>query len=163
MTRTSFTSKHFPSNRNRLFILQEYAVQYYAAFTLVVMLGVMLSIANGKGGRDLILWTVIGELLALALANLMAGAKLKRSYAQITFIGDHFSLISVHDILYDNKNHAFPLRFANAQRGEDRIQIHYNDQIITLDRDEWDDFDLIWNYLIAAPSDTGSGWQMTIS
>ena len=144
--------------------MQEYAIQYYATFTLVVMLGVMMSIANGKGGRDLIIWATLGELAALGLANLMAMAKLKRSYARITFVGDHFSLISVHDILYGNENHAFPIRYASASRGQDSIQFHYNDQIITLNREDWDDFDLIWNYLIAEPGTSyGGGWQMTVS
>jgi hypothetical protein len=165
VNRKSFKSKRYPRNRNRLFITQEYAMEYYGMFTLVVMLGVMVAIANGNMGRGLLAWALIGEVLALLLANGMAYGKLKRSYAQIQFINDHFSLISVHDILHENAQHAFPLKYANPSRGKDFIQLHYNDQIVQLKEEDWgEDFEMIWSWLVAEPPPQGgSGWQVSIS
>ncbi len=164
MNRTSFKSNHFPKNRNKLAITQEYAMQYYAIFTIVVMMGVMMTVANGNGGRSLLFWAIVGELVALLFANMMAFAKLKRHYAQIQFVNDHFSLISVYDIIYENEHHAFPLRYANPSRNGDNIQFHYNDQIIDLNQKDWgDDFDLIWNWLVAQPNESANLWNSSIS
>lgn len=164
MNRISFKSTHFPKNRNRLAISQEYAMVYYGGFTFVVMLLVMVSVSNGGGGKGVLFWAIGGEVIALLLANMMAFSKLKRSYAQIQFVNDHFSLISVHDIIYENEHHAFPLRYANPSRSDDKISFHYNDQIVDLHREDWgDNFDLIWNWLLAQPSEPGNVWNSTLS
>ena len=65
-------------------------------------------------------------------------------YAEIFFVGEHVSLISVYDILFPKQKEAFPLRFTNPSRSENRISFHYNDQIISLKKEDWEEFDLIW-------------------
>ena len=78
---------------------------------------------------------------------MMAYIKLRKNIAEIFFLQDHFSLISVYEILYGSENKAFPLRYANPQRTADGISLHFDDQIINLKEEDWEDFELIWNCL----------------
>ena len=143
---------------------QEYAMQYYGFFMIAVMLGVMVTVANGGGGRSMIMWSLVAMGIALLMANAMAYAKLRRTYAQIFFVDDHFSLISVYDILYQKENHAFPLNYANPTHHGNEIQLHYADQIVSLKRADWEeDFDLIWNWLNAKPSTPGTYWNTSLT
>jgi hypothetical protein len=152
MNRSSFRSQHYPTNTNRFTIVQNKAMTYYAAIALVIMLGVVAAIAQG-GGEHMLLIVVIAAGLGVFFANGLANASLRRTYAQINFVGDHFSLISVHDVISNNENHAFPLRYAAPSRlSNDHIQLHYGDQVITLQRSDWEDFDIIWAWLVAAPA-----------
>lgn len=142
---TKFRSIHFPRSSNGMMLLQESAMQYYAYFALVVMIGVMLKVYVGQS----ILWFgIIGMVVAIVLGNMMAYIKLKKSIAEIFFLQDHFSLISVYEILFGAENKVFPLRYANPQRTEAGISLHFDDQIITLKEEDWEDFDLIWNCLV---------------
>lgn len=146
---TSFQSKLYPRSRNSLLISQEYAMRYYGGLNMIIMLGILVKVVSGGfGGQSMIWAVVIAEIIAIGLGNLMAYSKLHRSYAEIFFVNEHFSLISVHDILFKKENHAFPLRYANpAQPDEDTLTIHFNDQVITLKRENWEEFDLIRDYL----------------
>lgn len=141
---TSFRSTHYPKHRNGLLIVQEYAMQYYGIFMLFVMAAVMLKVYVGQNP---IWWGIIGTGVSLGLGNMMAYVQINRNYAEIFFVNEHFSLISVNEILSEKKNNAFPLRYANPQRVGDEITIHFNDQIIVLKADEWEEFDLIWSWL----------------
>lgn len=148
---TSFHSKHYPTSRNKLVVGQEFAMRYYAGFNVVIMVYVLLSIVSGGASLSL-LWTVlIAEAVALGIGNLLGQSSLQRTFAEIFFVGDHFSLISVGEILDKPKNHAFPLRLANPflDPEQDKITIHFNDQVITLYRKDWEEFDLIVDYLYA--------------
>ena len=123
-------------------------MQYYGGFNVILMFAALVQVTSGSPGSTL-LWTmVIGEAIALALGNVLALAKTKRSYAEIFFLNDHFSLISVHEILFSPQNQAFPLRYANPvmSSGGDAFTIHFNDQIVTFHRKDWDDFELIWGW-----------------
>lgn len=125
-------------------ILQEYAMYYYGIFALVVMVGVMLKIYFGQNP----LWFgIIGMVVAVALGNMMAYVRVKKNIAEIFFVQDHFSLISVYEILFGAENNAFPLRYANPQRTADGLSLHFNDQIIHLKAEDWEDFELIWGWL----------------
>lgn len=149
---TSFRSHHYPRSRNRLLISQEYAMQYYAAFNVGIMLILLVKILSGGMGLSLLWWILIGEAIALGLGNLLGRARLRRTYAQLFFVQDHFSLISVHDILAGEEHQAFPLKFANAELDPegDRLTLHFNDQVLTLARADWEEFDLICAYFFAA-------------
>lgn len=143
---TSFKSKHYPASSNSLMVIQDIAMRYYAVLALIVMAAVMVKISIGQSP----LWVgVLGFIGAIIMGNAIAYVQLRKQYAQIFFVKQHFSLISVYEILYKKENNAFPLRYANPTRSEDQINLHFNDQIITLDRDDWEDFDLIWEWLIA--------------
>ena len=125
-------------------IVQEYAMQYYAILMLFVMAAVMLKVYVGQNP---LWWGIFGTAAAIGLGNIMAYVNLNRNYAEIFFVNEHFSLISVHEILNEKKNDAFPLHYANAQRIEDEITLHFNDQIVTLKAEDWEEFDLIWSWL----------------
>ncbi len=142
---TSFKSNHFPTSRNGFVILQEYAMQAYGVLMIFVIMGVMVRVGVGKP----VLWlAVIGVILALLLGNLFAYVQLKKTIAEIFFINDHFSIISVYEILFEEEQRtAFPLVYSAAKRYSDRITLHYHDQIFVLKKDDWEDFDLIWNWL----------------
>ncbi|RMG61004.1 MAG: hypothetical protein D6722_20270 [Bacteroidetes bacterium] len=149
---TRFISHKYPRSANKLLITQEYAMPYYAAFNGVIMLLLLVQIVSGGMGIDLLWWVVIGEALALGLGNLLGRARLRRTYAQLFFVSDHFSLISVHDILSGEEHQAFPLKFANASLDPegDRLTLHFSDQVVVLQREDWEEFDLICEYFFAA-------------
>lgn len=125
-------------------------MQYYAAFNVILMLAVMVKVISGGIPSGLVWWVIIGEAIAIGLGNLLAQAKLHRSYAEIFFIEEHFSLISVHEILNGRKNEAFPMLYANPALSSDGkiITIHYHDQVVNLYRKDWEDedFDLIYDW-----------------
>ncbi len=145
---TNFKSRHYPSSRSGVLVVQEYAIQYYGAFNILLMLAVLVQISAGKWSQGLMWMVVVGEVIALALGNMLALAKTRRNYAEVFFLEDHFSLISVHEILFSPKNHAFPLLYANAVMDPDgdRFSVHFNDQIINFYKKDWEEFDLIWGY-----------------
>ena len=129
--------------------MQEYAMQSFAGLNLILMLGVIMKVSSGGAGQNLVWMVVVGEIIALALGNAIAYVRLRKSFAEIFFVKDHFSLISVYEILFKKENHAFPLVYANPRLSADRktISLTYNDQIITLYEDDWEDFEQIWNWL----------------
>ncbi|MEZ4825237.1 MAG: hypothetical protein R3C61_02930 [Bacteroidia bacterium] len=146
---TSFQSAHYPKSRNGLLVLQEYAMQYYGAINVLLMLAVMVRVYAGHGYS--VLWlAIVGEVVALVLGNLLAYGKLRRTIAEIFFVNDHFSMISVYEILFKGENNAFPLIYANPDMlNEDTVSVHFNDQIITLHRKDWEEFDLVRDYLFS--------------
>lgn len=150
-----FRSKFFPSSGNRFAVLQEYAMQYYAIFVMTVMIFVVVRIYY----QQEVFWIgTVGGLLAVAVANMFAYVKMQRKIAEIFFVNDSFSIISVADIVYEQELKNFPLRFANPTRNGDTIQIHFTDQILTLKREDWDEFDLVWDWLNQnPPAPTGGG------
>ncbi|MEO1448395.1 MAG: hypothetical protein AAFV07_02645, partial [Bacteroidota bacterium] len=147
----SFKSTYYPKSRNNLQISQEFAMQYYGAFNIVIMLGVMVHIVGNGVGMKLVGWVIAAEAIALILGNLFAYAQMRKSFAQIFFVNEHFSLISIYDILNDEPHTAFPLRLASPQISADqnRLSLHFNDQVITLKREDWEDFDLIRDWLFS--------------
>ncbi|MDX2249659.1 MAG: hypothetical protein SF052_22945 [Bacteroidia bacterium] len=147
---TSFQSNHYPKSRNGVAVLQEYAMQYYGALNLILMLAVIVKVYAGGYGQSVLWLAVIGEVAALGLGNLLAYGKLRRTIAEIFFVNDHFSMISVYEILFKGENNAFPLIYANPDMlNEDTVSIHFNDQILTLYRKDWEEFDLIRDYLFS--------------
>ena len=150
---TSFKSHNYPKSNNGLLVMQEYAMQYYAAFNLILMLTIITKIYSG-GYEQTVLWiAIIGEVVALILGNLLAYGKLNRTMATVFFVDRHFSMVSVYDMLFKKEqSHAFPLVYANPQMdAEEKIlSVHFNDQIITLKREDWEEFDLLRDYFYAA-------------
>lgn len=140
----TYRSAHYPTTKNAFFLLQERALYYYAVLMMVVILVVVLKMFGGGGS---VLWVGLGGVLgAMLLGNVAAVVSLRKTYAEIIFVGEHFSLISVYDILFPQQQRkAFPLRFANPGRTSQQLSFHFNDQIITLDQQDWEDFELIWN------------------
>jgi hypothetical protein len=132
-------------------ITQEHAIRYYAMFNVVLMLAVLVKVASGDFGLDLLWPVVIAEAIALGLGNLLAVAKLKRSYAEIFFVEEHFSLISIHEILHGREYDAFPMAYAApaVDPEGDKLTIHYHDQVITLYRRDWEEFDLVCDWLLS--------------
>ena len=134
-------------------VMQEYAMQYYGAFNLIIMLAVITKVYSGGFGQTVLWIAIIGEILALGLGNMLAYAKLNRTIANVFFVNQHFSVISVYEILFPKEeNHAFPLIYSNPNMDIEQttISIHFNDQIITLRREEWEEFDLMRDYFYAA-------------
>ena len=121
---------------------------YYAAISFMVMLGAVLRM---NAGKDILWFGLIGEAIAIFMGNILATASMKRRIAEVLFVSESFSLISVHDILYKTPPVSFPLKFANPVRQGDQIQVHYQDQVLMLKKEDFDDFDLIWNWLISVP------------
>lgn len=137
----SFKSRHYPASTNKIAVRQSYAMQYYAVFILIVMIGVVALISSGK---DILWFAVVGLLVSALLSNVLAGAQLRRNIAEVFFVEGHFSLISVYEILYGRKNHVFPLGYATPHREEDQFTVTYIDQLVTFSTKDWDDFELIW-------------------
>lgn len=137
----SFKSKHFPTTNKPFMVVQEAAMYYYAIISVFVMLGIILLM---QAGKEILWFAMFGFSLAIFLGNVLARVKLRKMYAEIFFAGEHVSLISVYDILFPKQKEAFPLRFANPGRSHTSISFHFNDQIVVLNREDWEEFDLIW-------------------
>lgn len=144
----TFTSKHYPTSRNAFVTSQEYAMQYYGIFSLALMLTVLLAVVNGKE----IMWLlIVGASLAAVGANIASRVALHRTLAAIVFSGEHFMLLTVRDILDGKQPEVFPIAYASPQHGGNTLSIHYHDQLISLRRADWGDFDRIWVRLTLPP------------
>lgn len=151
-----FRSGNYPKSSSGFAVLQEYAMTYYAIFVMSVMIFVVARIYYQQS----VFWIgVIGGLGAVFLANMFAYVRMHRKVAEILFVNDNFSVISVYDIVFAGELTNFPLRFANPARMSEGIQIHYTDQIIMLKREEWEDLDVIWTWLNQQPPAPGGGGQ----
>lgn len=151
----SFRSRNYPRSTQTFMVMQEFAMRYYAIFALIVMIGVVLRVYYQ---REAVLFGFIGAAIAIFLGNILATVQAKRKIAEIFFVNDGLSVISVYDILHQTPKRSFPLRFANPTRNGDQIQFHFEDQIIEIKREDWDeDFDLIWNWLNQSHLDYVSG------
>lgn len=126
-------------------------MQYYGIFNMIIMLGVIVHIKGNGVGMNLVGWVIAAEAIALILGNMLSYAKMRRSFAQIFFVNEHFSLISVYDILHENTPQAFPLRLASPQFSADqnRLSLHFNDQVLILKREDWEEFDVIRDWLFS--------------
>jgi hypothetical protein len=141
----SFRSKHYPKSASAFRIRQETAMRYYAGLFFIVMIGAVLRM---QAGHDGLVFGIVGIVLAVLLGNVIARVQLRRNIAEIFFINDGFSIISIEDILQQSAKRSFPLRFADPTRTATQIQFNFEDQIITLHKEDWDaDFDLIWTWL----------------
>jgi hypothetical protein len=156
--KASFRSAHYPRTKNTFLITQEYAMRYYLVLMFIVLIGAVIRSYKGK---EMVIFGVIAAVVSLLLGNLLAHVKLRRSIAEILFVNDGFSIISVHDILHQSPKRSFPLRFANPTRTQDTIQFHFEDQIMTIQREDWaEEFDLIWNWFISGTVEMGASPEM---
>jgi hypothetical protein len=140
----SFRSQHYPRSKNTLLVTQEYAGRYYFVLMMIVLIGAVIRTYKD---REMIVFSIVALILCILLGNLFAQVKMRRSIAEIFFVNDGFSIISVHDILHQSPKRSFPLKFANPTRTENEIQFHFEDQIMTLKREDWGgEFELIWSW-----------------
>ncbi|MBX7240290.1 MAG: hypothetical protein K1X92_00980 [Bacteroidia bacterium] len=144
----SFKSHHYPDSRQKFLIIQENAIYYYGFFMIIVMLGLVLRMFSGE---SILLFGVVGVFLSMGLGNIAAVVKLKKTYAEIFFVGEHFSIISIYDILFAKEKQAFPLRYASPNRNGDEIHFTFNDQIIVFKKEDWEKFDEIWAAFFELP------------
>jgi hypothetical protein len=141
---TRFRSRHYPRKANKVVVKQEYAMKFYAMFAAVVM---MLAVLRMQSGHGILWFSLIGMVLAVVLGSFFANAQMERQVAEILFVNDSFSIISVKDALHQGPTGRFPLHFSNPHRTENTITFTYEDRILTLKREDWEDeFDLIWNW-----------------
>ena len=94
---TKFRSVHFPRTSKGLILFQEYAMQYYAYFALVVMIGVMLKIYFGQN----ILWFgVLGMAAAIGLSpHTLKSYRLKGILTE----GIHWTRINTRCVRYNRE------------------------------------------------------------
>jgi len=143
MSTGAFRSKEYPESQNRFMVLQQFAQNYYATFGIVIILGCVLMIFSGK----LYLWsTIFATLIMMSFANILADVKVKSAYAEIFFVQDNFYLLTIDEVLGGKRKGSFPLSYASAYRTEDSITIHYHDLVVHLDRKNWPDLDVIWEW-----------------
>lgn len=149
----SYKSHQYPTTRNPILMLQEKAMFYYAVFCGGMLAGLMLLMQSGVSSWISLIYAIAGLLISVGLGNVFAAVKLKKTYAQIFFVGENVSLISVYDILFPGDRPAFPLRFTNPLRSESVLSFHFKDQIIVLKKEDWDDFESIWQQFVVVPID----------
>ena len=145
----SFKSHHYPDSKQKFLIIQETAIYYYAVFMMVVMLGLVLRMFSGE---SILLFGVGGVFLSMLFGNFAAVVKLRKTYAEIFFVGEHFSIISTYDILFATEKQAFPLRYASPNRLNDEIHFTFNDQIIVFKKEDWEKFDELWAAFFELPA-----------
>lgn len=126
-------------------------MQYYAGLTMLILLGAMLGILSGRAGVGLLWGVGLAEAAAVGLGNLLAYGKLQRTIAEIFFVGEQFTIISVYEIIHEKPQQAFPLAYANPRISPDRsrVTIHYHDRVMVLRREDWEEFDLICEWLFS--------------
>ncbi len=146
---TSFRSRFYPSHTNALMLRQEHAMNYYAGFTAALMLGILVMVVSGKGTFALLAFSLIGAVVSIVMGNVLAGVKLNRLPAEIFFIEDQFSLISVQALLDQSEHEVFPLAYASAISNGNVLQFHFQDQVLTIRREDWEEFDLICQWMYA--------------
>lgn len=137
----TFTSRHYPHTRNALLLTQEYAMRAYAGVALVAMVVIMLQVARGEG----ISWVWVALLVGGGLiANVIGNMQLRRTVGAIIFTAEHFTVLSVADIAHQQHPEPFPLAYSNPAHGGNVLTFHYHDQVLTLSRADWPDFDTLW-------------------
>lgn len=146
---TSFRSRFYPQSTNAFLLRQESSLQIYAGLAAVLMLGIMVMVVSGKSPVVLLTFSLVGVVLAILMGNSLGGVKLKRTPAEIFFLESHFSLISVQAILNEETEDPFPLMYANASTNGQVLQFTYHDQVMTLKREDWEEFDLICQWMQA--------------
>ena len=145
---TNFKSKYYPHTAQKIVVIQEYALRYYATFFTLFMIFILLRIMSGK---EIILESLLGAAGSIILGNIFAYGSMKRRIAEIFFVNDSFTVVSVHDILYTKPGQSFPLRMANPFRSGSEIQFTYGDQIMRIQQEDWEGFDVIWQWLNPSP------------
>ena len=151
---TRFRSRNYPTSTRKFLIVQELALRYYGIISVFIMIGVLAMLQSKQEGNTIIWFVIGGMFVALIMGNMLAFVKLRKAWAEIFFVGNTFTLLSTYDILYGAEPVSFPVQFSNASRSAqnpDVIQLHYSDLIVTLNRDDWEDFDLIWSWLNPSP------------
>ena len=114
----------------------------------VWMVAILIRVANHL---PIFYWGITGVLSSLVLGNLFAVVSLQRNFAEIFFVSGHFCLITVDELLFQRKNEVFPLSYASPSRDQNQITLHYHDRVIQLKKEDWPDFELIWNWLTNPP------------
>ena len=118
---------------------------FYGIFTVSVLIVTMWLLYNEM---PFVVFVLVSMPILGLLSNFIAYVSLRRAWAEVFFVADAFTMLSVYDTLSGGHPKSFPIKFANpALLDKDRIQIHYLDQVVILKRSDWEDFDLIWVWL----------------
>lgn len=141
----SFRSRYYPLRKKRWRIFQEQAMRHYAILASVVMLITLVRMVQHK---EILWFTLIGLAIGLAIANIMAVVSLRKQVAEVFILQEHFAVLSVYDILFEQETKSFPLIMASPNREGDRLSFHYFDRIVTLNGGDWENFDLLCTHLI---------------
>lgn len=141
----SFRSRHYPLKKKRWRIFQEQAMRHYAILASIVMLITLVRMVQHK---EILMFTLLGLAIGLGIANLMAVVSLRRQVAEVFILQEHFAVLSVYDILFEQETRSFPLIMASPARENDHLSFHYFDRIITLKAGDWENFDLLSTHLI---------------
>lgn len=117
-------------------------MRFYAIFNIPVLVGVLLLM---QAHREVLWFGIGGEIAAILLANGAASVSMNRRIAEIFFLNENFTVLTVGDLLYDKEKKPFPLRFANPVRQGDKIQFHFTDNILQIQKEDWPEFELLWH------------------
>ncbi len=143
-TMNSFKSKYYPRSGNKVFMFQEYAVRYYGIFFAVYFIYIALLIFQGG---EIGIGAIIGLLLCLVFGNFFTYAFLKRKIAEVFFVDETVTVITIYDILFREPGKPFPLRLVNPFRTGNEITFTFQDQILSLEKEDWEGFELLWESL----------------
>ena len=94
----SFRSRYYPLRKKRWRIFQEQAMRHYAILASVVMLITLVRMVQHK---EILWFTLIGLAIGLAIANIMAVVSLRKQVAEVFILQEHFAVLSVYDILFE--------------------------------------------------------------
>lgn len=81
----------------------------------------------------------------ILLCNYLASVNMKGTWAELYFVGDTFTLLSVHDVLNAEAagQRSFPISMSNPNEHKKELHIAYGDFIARLDPEDWEDFEAL--------------------
>lgn len=148
----SYKSRFYPGSRNAFRIRQEYAVKHYGWLASVLLIVLLYLINHSQA----FIWVgIVGGVVCLGFANVLAGISMRRHYAEIFFVNEQFCLLSVYDLVYDQPQQAFPVVYGSPQQVAGGIQLNYHDRVVTLQNLDWSQMPEIWQrFWIAQANDS---------
>lgn len=135
-------STNYPAG-NPFKIFQDYAWWYYMVLFSTLMLILFFQLAR-RG--PILMPGVAGIFGTVVFSNVLAVVRMKKERAEIGFHEKHFFIRSVYQVLMRKEPAFFPLPYANPRISGDVLYITYFDNIVVLDKEEWEDWDEMLYY-----------------
>lgn len=132
-----FKSKKYPKKKSFFLVFQDYAWEIYLYLFSILMLILFYQLATHQ---NIFYSGILGVFAVTILGNIIAGIKMQRQVAEIVFYNQQFYIKSIYDVIFKRKPNFFPIPYANPRISNEGLSITYFDNIITIEREEWEDW-----------------------
>ena len=133
-----FVSHNDPGDESPFAVRNQAFLHRLAQFLLVYMLALGLRLNQNA---ELLWFSIISLGVVMLLAYFAASYSLHTKWARLRIRGNAIYLYSVDDCLQKEQiAEPFPLNYVSLSRSDDGVQLHYHDQVVTLKREDWPEF-----------------------